>query len=83
MAIGVTTQNHRLRDVEERYVILEGTGRARVGDAAHEVVSVGDVVTIPANTSQSITNIGDSSLVFLCICTPRFTRACYEVISNG
>jgi len=28
--------------------------------------------------AQRITNIGDTDLVFLALCTPRFTRAAYE-----
>jgi mannose-6-phosphate isomerase-like protein (cupin superfamily) len=81
VAPGVTTQLHRLRDVVERYVILEGTGIVRLGDTTEEFVRPGDVVIIPAGTSQQISNSGESNLVFFCICSPRFTEASYEVIS--
>jgi mannose-6-phosphate isomerase-like protein (cupin superfamily) len=40
-------------------------------------VSVGDVIVIPAEASQKITNTGQTDLVFYCVCTPRFTEACY------
>ena len=36
-----------------------------------------DVVTIPAGQAQKITNTGTKSLVFLCICTPRFKQENY------
>lgn len=80
VAAGVTTRLHRLRTVDERYVILEGTGVARVGGLAPSTVRPGDVVVIPAGTSQQISNEGDGDLVFYCICTPRFSPECYEAL---
>ncbi len=83
---GVTTRLHRLAGVAERYVILAGSGRVElVGPdrgltpADHTVSDLepGDVVVIPPGFSQRITNIGDGDLVFLALCTPRFTRAAY------
>jgi mannose-6-phosphate isomerase-like protein (cupin superfamily) len=81
---GVTTALHRLRGIEERYLILEGTGRVEVGgpDLAADV-SPGDVVWIPPGVTQRITNTGAIDLVFLCICTPRFDRRCYELMEAG
>jgi mannose-6-phosphate isomerase-like protein (cupin superfamily) len=77
---GVTTKLHRLKGVTERYVILEGRGRVEVGSLAPESVGPGDVVVIPPGTPQRIANTGGSDLVFLAICTPRFTAAVYENI---
>lgn len=77
---GVTTKRHRLNGVTERYVILEGQGRVEVGTLAPEAVGPGDVVVIPPGTPQRIANTGGSDLVFLAICTPRFTAAVYENI---
>ena len=78
VAPGITTQWHRLRDVDERYHIVAGTGCVRLGmDEPREVVA-GDVVVIPAGTAQQITNSGPTDLIFYCICTPRFTPDCYE-----
>ena len=74
---GITTERHRL-DVDEWYVLVRGEGTVTVGDAPPRAVKVGDVVPIPAGTSQQIENTGDSDLVFQCICLPRFTSASYE-----
>ncbi len=75
---GVTTRLHRLAGIVERYVILEGQGRAEVGDLAPADVGPGDVVQIPAGCGQRITNTGESDLIFLAICTPRFRPEAYE-----
>jgi len=75
---GVTTRWHRLAGTTERYVILEGTGRAYVGEAVPREVEPGDVVLIPPACRQRIKNTGQGDLVFLAICTPRFTREAYE-----
>jgi len=78
VAPGITTQPHRLHGVVERYLIIEGTGFVRIGDSIEQAVAPGDVVVIPAEVTQQITNAGDSNLVFYCVCSPRFTRECYE-----
>jgi mannose-6-phosphate isomerase-like protein (cupin superfamily) len=80
VAPGVTTRWHRLRDTVERYVILEGQGRAEVGGLAPREVGPGDVVLIPPSCRQRITNIGAKDLVFLALCSPRFTATAYEEI---
>jgi mannose-6-phosphate isomerase-like protein (cupin superfamily) len=74
---GVTTKLHRLKGVVERYVILAGTAKVEV-DGESQQVSAGDVVIIPSLCPQRITNIGSEDLVFLAICTPRFTKGVYE-----
>lgn len=76
---GRTTRWHRLKAITERYVILEGRGRAEVGDQARDV-QAGDVVVIAPGLAQRITNSGDSDLVFLAICTPRFRPDNYNEI---
>ena len=80
---GRTTRLHRLTGVTERYVILAGTGRAEIGDLAPTPIAVGDIVLIPPGTPQRITNTGATELIFLAICTPRFTRHVYEDIDTG
>lgn len=74
---GVTTAWHSLTGVDERYVIVAGYGCVEVGDDGPTRVETGDVVSIPAGIPQRITNTGESDLLFLCICTPRFTPECY------
>lgn len=69
---GVTTRWHKLSGTAERYVIVSGEGRVEVGDHAPQMVRGGDVVRIPPEYSQRITNTGAEDLVFLAICTPRF-----------
>ena len=78
LAPGVTTRWHRLRGTIERYVIVEGRGRIEVGELAPEQVEPGDVVVIPPLCRQRIANVGDTDLVFLAICTPRFRQESYE-----
>lgn len=74
---GVTTVAHHLRGVEEIYVITSGKGKVSVGNLQPAEVEAGDVVVIPAGTSQKITNTGNTDLIFYCICTPKFTENCY------
>ena len=77
---GVTTKWHRLKGVSERYVILEGKGRAEIGELAPQQVAAGDVVIIPPMCPQRISNEGESDLVFLAICSPRFEPQAYEAL---
>jgi len=74
---GVTTQLHAL-SVAEWYVIETGEGRMRVGDRAPVDVAAGDTVQIPTDYAQQITNTGEVDLLFLCVCVPRFSPACYS-----
>lgn len=78
---GVTTALHKLRDTDERYLIIDGTGVVDVGRLRIEV-SPDDVVWIPRGTTQRITNTGTTDLIFLCICSPRFDQTCYESVED-
>lgn len=80
---GVTTCWHRLKGIDERYYILKGTGLVEIGDLPPQEVSVGDVVVIPALCRQRITNTGSSDLIFLAVCSPRFTEDAYEDLEVG
>lgn len=80
---GVTTRWHRLHATAERYVILEGSGRVEIGNLPPTPVTVGDVVLIPPMCRQRITNTGVEDLVFLAICTPRFSDDAYEDINEN
>lgn len=72
----VTTQLHSLTGVTEVYIILSGAGLVEVNGEQHPL-GVGDQVVIPAGTPQRIRNTGPEDLCFYCVCTPRFTPACY------
>ncbi len=74
---GVTTHWHLLRGVVERYVITAGQGLVEVADLPATTVGPGDIVLIPAGERQRICNTGDDDLVFLAICSPRFTVDAY------
>lgn len=74
---GVTTRFHVVKDTIERYVILEGAGLVVVGDEKPGIVYPMDVVTIPVDSRQRITNIGEVDLIFLCVCTPGFDPVNY------
>jgi len=84
---GGLTRWHWLTTTTERYVVLSGRGRMELGAAgtASPIVATttrevgpGEVVVIPAGTPQRIAALGDEDLVFLAICTPRFTPECYQ-----
>lgn len=75
---GITTSWHRLKRQAERYYILSGLGMVEVGELAPQNVKAGDVVIIPAMCRQRITNTGESDLIFLAMCTPRFHAQDYE-----
>ena len=79
---GVTTRWHRLRDTAERYCIIDGKGRVEIGNLSPQDVSAGDVVLIPPMCCQRITNTGPEDLVFLAICSPRFSNSVYEDIED-
>ncbi|MFA6172894.1 MAG: cupin domain-containing protein [Kiritimatiellales bacterium] len=74
---GVTTAWHKLRDVAERYLIVSGQGRAEIGNLEPAAVTAGDVICIPPDMPQRITNTGKDNLIFFAVCSPRFTAGCY------
>ena len=79
---GVSTRRHQLKGIAERYYILSGKGRVEVGELPPREVQAGDVVLIPPMCSQRISNIGKEDLLFLAICTPRFTLDAYIDVEN-
>jgi len=80
---GVTTRWHRLTGTVERYYIINGRGRMEVGNQTPQEVTAGDIVLIPPMCRQRITNIGSEHLIFLAICTPRFSNDVYEDIEDS
>ena len=79
---GVTTTLHKLIGTIERYVILQGEGLVSIDGQVFEKVIACDVVIIPPDCSQQITNSGEGDLIFLAICTPRFNNINYHELSN-
>jgi len=69
---GVTTVLHIVRGADEIYYILSGRGEVEIGGEIIGTMHPGDLVRIPADTPQRITNTGTEDLVFLAICAPRF-----------
>jgi mannose-6-phosphate isomerase-like protein (cupin superfamily) len=80
VAPGVTTRRHRLRGTVERYYILKGEGRVEIGDLPPQAVGAGDIVLIPSMCPQRITNTGSKDLIFLAICSPRYSDRNYQDI---
>ncbi len=74
---GITTAWHKLDGITERYIIISGKGRVEIGELEPTDLLEGDVVRIPANTPQRITNIGGTDLIFFAVCSPRFVPGCY------
>ena len=54
-----------------------------VGNLVPQEVKPGDIVLIPPMCRQRITNVGEEELVFLAICTPRFSNDVYEDIEDN
>jgi mannose-6-phosphate isomerase-like protein (cupin superfamily) len=77
---GTTTQLHHLEGVTERYLIIAGRGRARVGNLEGIDLGPGDVVLIPPGVPQQIRTVGQEDLIFYCICNPRFRPECYVAL---
>lgn len=76
---GVTTVLHWLKDTEEKYFILSGSGEMEIDGKVAGTVVPGDLVIIPKNTDQRIKNTGTDDLIFICICTPRFEAKNYNI----
>jgi mannose-6-phosphate isomerase-like protein (cupin superfamily) len=74
---GVTTAWHKLRGTTEHYIIVSGQGLAEIEGVSVAPVATGDVVCIPPDTPQRITNTGKEDLMFFAVCSPRFTPKCY------
>jgi oxalate decarboxylase/phosphoglucose isomerase-like protein (cupin superfamily) len=53
-----------------------------IGKLPPQEVTAGDVVLIPPMCRQRITNTGAEDLVFLAICSPRFSQDVYEDIDD-
>lgn len=81
VAPGAVTELHAL-PVDERYIVLRGEGRIELGGRWSHI-RAGDAALIPAGTPQRIENTGAEELLFLCLCTPRFTPEAYRPLEES
>ena len=77
-----TTAWHKLTKTNERYIIISGEGKMEIGGIIIKNVSTGDIVRIPADIPQRITNISEVDLIFYCVCSPRFMESCYVALEK-
>jgi len=69
---GGATLLHSLSS-SEAYIIISGSGRMRIEDEEKDV-EAGQVVYIPPDAKQKITNTGDGDLVFYCVVSPPWKK---------
>ena len=80
---GVTTVLHPVRGTDEVYYILSGHGEVEIAGKVIGTMRPGDLLRIPADTPQRITNTGGEDLVFLANCAPRFEGERYEEVNQS
>ncbi len=80
LAPGTSSVPHILQESSELYFILEGKGRAFIGDKSLDM-KVNDLVLIPKGAEQYIENTGTETLKFLCIVSPPWSKE-QEVVLN-
>ena len=78
LAPGLESTPHRLK-TSEVYYILEGTGKMRI-DGEMRNVGPGQAIYIPPHAVQSIRNIGENELVFICMVDPAWRPEDEEVL---
>ena len=79
---GVTTRWHVLEEIQERYVIISGTGRVEVGELPPTEVKPGDVVIIPPDVRQRVIHTGRSNLICYAL-SPRFEPPYYRDLEQA
>jgi len=79
---GVSTVLHRVRGADEIYYLLSGEGQVEMDGQIIGTMHPGDLLRIPADATQRITNTGREDLIFLAICTPRFEPGRYEAVTG-
>ena len=76
---GEASAPHRLKSSSEVYFILEGRGWMEIDGESAEVTA-GQAVYIPPGSIQHIKNLGDGSLIFLCLVSPPWREEDEELI---
>jgi mannose-6-phosphate isomerase-like protein (cupin superfamily) len=73
---GIATALHAVKATIEAYYILQGNAIVE-GDGLQRHVGPGDVVLFAPDAPQTIKNVGEFDLIFLCVCLPRFQNSSY------
>lgn len=76
---GEATKKHRLKGASEVYYIIKGEGIMAIDGEKQEVTS-GCAIYIPPDAEQSIQNIGDEDLDFICLVDPAWRPECEEIL---
>lgn len=70
---GASSLPHILQTRTEVYIVLEGTGVAYIGGTA-QAMQKNDLLLIPEGVEQYVKNVGDSTLKFICIVSPPWSK---------
>lgn len=68
--------------VHEWYIVESGKGQVELDFQNGIEVVKGMNISISPNTAQRILNIGEQDLIFICLCSPRFTPECYKSLEK-
>ena len=71
LPVGGQTAPHYHPKTEEIYYLLAGAGQMRIEDEICEV-RPGDAIAIPPGARHTISNTGETTLRFLCMCAPAY-----------
>ena len=80
--IGEKTRWHTV-SVHEWYIVESGKGQVELDFQDGFEVLKGMNISIPPNTPQRILNTGEQELIFMCLCTPRFTPKYYTPLEKS
>jgi len=78
LEVGKESDKHILKS-DEVYYILSGQGEMMINDKT-AIVEAGDTIEIPPGAVQSIKNIGQTALDFLCIVDPAWQTEDEEIL---
>lgn len=81
VAPGATTRLHRHHQSEEIYHVTAGSGVMMLGEE-RIAIGVGDSVCIAPGVAHAVHNNGETTLVFLCCCTPPYSHQDTELLES-
>ncbi len=79
MPPGAETEGHYHRTSEEIYYILQGKSVIRLGKDTMDLTE-GEAILIPPGIFHNIKNIGETDLIFLCMCSPPYSHNDTELV---